>query len=115
MDNNHLHSNPIDYEWNNLRHKYTLTAPQIDKLNRYLELLVEWNEKINLTAITNHHDIITYHFDDSLALAHYVNLTTLESIADVGTGAGFPAIPLKIMFPHLNMVLIEVNNKKRTF
>ena len=94
---------------------YNLTKTQTDIFSRYLELLIEWNNKFNLTAITNPADIIQYHFNDSLALAQYVDFTKVHSTVDIGTGAGFPGIPLKILFPHLHTILIEVNNKKRTF
>ena len=115
MNKQHLESNFIYNQLDNLRHKYALTTTQIDKLNRYLMLLIEWNKKFNLTAITDPAAIITYHFDDSLTLAQYIDFNTVQSTADIGTGAGFPGIPLKILFPHLQTVLIEVNNKKRTF
>lgn len=100
MNKQHLESNP---------------QLQTDQLKHYLELLIEWNKKFNLTAITDPSAITMYHFDDSLALARHIDFNTVHSIADIGTGAGFPAIPLKIMFPHLKTILIEVNNKKRSF
>lgn len=81
----------------------------------YSELLLKWNEHINLTAITDIHKVVTHHFQDSLYVRHYVPFESLSMIADVGTGAGFPALPLKICYPHLNMVLIEVTMKKVRF
>ncbi len=114
VNNHHLESSaPIKLD--NLIAKYNLTKQQADQLAQYLDLLIEWNEKFNLTAITKPEDIIQYHFDDSLALAQHIDFTRLTTIADVGTGAGFPGLPLKILYPHLNVILIEVNNKKRTF
>lgn len=115
MNKPHLESNFAHSQLDELRHKYALTQDQTDKLRRYVELLIEWNAKFNLTAITDPAAIITYHFDDSLALAKHIDFTAIHSTADIGTGAGFPGIPLKILFPHLTTTLIEVNNKKRTF
>lgn len=115
MDNHHLESSYIKQAWNRLMNKYALTSAQILQLQRYLELLIEWNGKFNLTAITDPIAIIEYHFDDSLALAQHIDLSVVKTTADVGTGAGFPGLPLKIMFPHLEMILIEVNSKKRSF
>jgi 16S rRNA (guanine(527)-N(7))-methyltransferase RsmG len=111
----HLEVNSTPIQLSKLSSKYALTTDQTDKLSRYLELLIEWNAKFNLTAITDPAAIIQYHFDDSLALAKHIDFNTIHSTADIGTGAGFPGIPLKILFPHLKTVLIEVNNKKRTF
>jgi 16S rRNA (guanine(527)-N(7))-methyltransferase RsmG len=111
----HPESNFTIPEWTRLINKYALSIDQTNKLKRYLELLTEWNAKFNLTAITDVDAIIQYHFDDSLALAQYIDFAALHSVADIGTGAGFPGLPLKILFPHLKVTLIEVNNKKRSF
>lgn len=115
MDKHHPESSFTSSSWTNLTNKYSLSATQVQQLKRYLELLVEWNDKFNLTAITDANAIMEYHFDDSLALAQYIDFKTITTTADIGTGGGFPGLPLKILFPHLRMILIEVNNKKRIF
>jgi 16S rRNA (guanine527-N7)-methyltransferase len=115
VNKHHPESNSILTQLQDLINKYALTAEQAIKFERYLGLLIEWNKKFNLTAITDPDAIITHHFDDSLALAQHIDFNTINCTADIGTGAGFPGIPLKILFPHLTTVLIEVNNKKRTF
>ena len=79
----------------------------------YMNLLIEWNEKINLTAITKPEEIILKHFVDSLTIAKEIKEN--ESIADIGTGAGFPGIPLKIIFPNNEVVLIDSLNKRVKF
>ena len=79
----------------------------------YMNLLIEWNEKINLTAITEPEEIILKHFVDSLTIANEIKGN--ESIADIGTGAGFPGIPLKIIFPNNEVVLIDSLNKRVKF
>jgi 16S rRNA (guanine(527)-N(7))-methyltransferase RsmG len=115
VNNHHLESNCTIQAWQRLMNKYALTPAQIHQLQRYLELLIAWNSKFNLTAITDPAAIIEYHFDDSHALAEHIDPSTITTTADIGTGAGFPGMPLKILFPHLHMILIEVNSKKRTF
>lgn len=115
VDKYHLESNFTTPAWIKFIDKYSLSEAQADQFQRYLELLIEWNNKFNLTAITDKEKIIQYHFDDSLAIAQHLDFSVIETIADVGTGAGFPGLALKILFPHLQTILIEVNNKKRSF
>lgn len=95
--------------------KNNLTKAQLEDFICYAEMLQEWNNRFNLTALTDPQDIISYHFQDSLEVLKFIDIADCAMIADVGTGAGFPALPLKIMYPHVPFVLIEVNHKKREF
>jgi 16S rRNA (guanine527-N7)-methyltransferase len=111
-----VHSNePHADLWQKLSEEESLTQGQIAQFRRYQELLTEWNARMNLTAITGVADSIEYHFRDSLSLGHALDLSGKKMVADVGTGAGFPGIPLKIKYPHLHVVLIEVVQKKIKF
>ncbi len=92
-----------------------LTDRQIEQFMVYKALLVEWNEKMNLTAITEDREVITKHFLDCLTVYSSLDLTEIETVADVGTGAGFPGMVLKIAFPHLKMTLIDSLNKRLNF
>ena len=83
------------------------------KLSITFRLLLRWNEKINLTAIRNPAECVTRHFGESLFLAHHVNLQ--GSLLDIGSGAGFPGLALKIVFPELSVTLLEPVTKKRAF
>lgn len=98
-----------------LARTYSLNDRQLDQFALYLSMLQEWNKKMNLTAITDTNEIVSAHFDDSLQLSKCMDLATITSLADVGAGAGFPGLALKIMFPHLKLVLIEVIQKKIEF
>ena len=86
---------------------------QLDMFYDYMNILLDWNERINLTAITNPEDIILKHFIDSLTINHYIEES--KSIADVGSGAGFPGIPLKIYRPDINITLVDSLNKRINF
>ena len=90
-----------------------LSERKIEQFYKYMELLKEWNEKINLTAITENKDIIVKHFIDSLTIAKYIKDN--DSIIDVGTGAGFPGIPLKIFNENIRITLLDSLNKRTIF
>lgn len=92
-----------------------LTSEQLDQFDQYYRLLVEWNEKMNLTGITEEDEVYNKHFYDSISLAFYVPLQDMKKMADVGGGAGFPSIPLKICFPHLQMTIIDSLQKRMNF
>ncbi|CUX26519.1 16S rRNA (guanine(527)-N(7))-methyltransferase RsmG [Clostridium sp. C105KSO13] len=85
------------------------------QFKRYYELLTEWNKFINLTTITDYDEVNEKHFVDSLAIANIINFRKTKNVIDVGTGAGFPGIPLKIVFPQLNVVLLDSLNKRIKF
>ena len=89
-----------------------LTEEQLNKLDQFYNLLIEWNEKINLTRITAKEDVYLKHFYDSLTLAKVIDLSTKETLCDVGTGAGFPGIVLKIVYPNLKITLVDALQKR---
>lgn len=91
-----------------------LDHQQIAMFQKYYEILIEWNEKMNLTAITNKDDVYLKHFYDSLTMAFDFNFSN-QSIIDVGAGAGFPSIPLKIVYPELKITIVDSLNKRITF
>ena len=92
-----------------------LNDHQLEQFQRYYELLVEWNKVMNLTAITDKEEVIIKHFADSLLLSKYKNLHDDLCVIDVGTGAGFPGIPLKIVYPELKVTLMDSLNKRLKF
>jgi len=95
-------------------HGITLSDEQKKQFDQYFHLLVEWNEKMNLTAITDEEGVYLKHFYDSLALRFHHELTN-QTLCDVGAGAGFPSIPLKIVFPDLKVTIVDSLNKRITF
>ncbi|MFL0505887.1 16S rRNA (guanine(527)-N(7))-methyltransferase RsmG [Ureibacillus sp. 179-F W5.1 NHS] len=92
-----------------------LSDQQIAQFNKYFELLVEWNEKMNLTAITDVEGVYLKHFYDSISASFYFDFTKVQSVCDVGAGAGFPSLPIKICFPHLHVTIVDSLNKRITF
>ena len=92
-----------------------LTEEQLNNLNIYCEFLKEYNEHTNLTAITEDDQIYLKHFYDSLTFIKALKLDQNYSLIDIGTGAGFPGMVLKIVFPNINLTLLDSNNKKITF
>ena len=98
-------------EWN-----LELNELQLSQLEKYYEMLVEKNKVMNLTAITEYEDVLKKHFLDSLALSQMINLKGKKAkLLDMGTGAGFPGIPLKIVFPELEITLMDSLNKRIVF
>ena len=91
----------------------TLDENQINKFYKYMELLLEWNEKMNLTAITEQNEIILKHFIDSITISSYIN--SEDKVLDIGTGAGFPGIPLKILNKENEFTLLDSLNKRINF
>ena len=92
-----------------------VTDEEINKLEKYASLLKEWNEKINLTAITEKEQVFLKHFYDSLTLVKIIDLEQVSSLCDLGTGAGFPGLVLKIFFPNLKLTLVDALNKRINF
>ena len=111
-----------------------LSSPQLESISTYIDILIRWNARINLTAIRDPEDIVTRHFGESLfAARHLFPLGTAAldcpeqsgrgcsperssaSLADLGSGAGFPGLPIKLWAPHISVTLIESNHKKTTF
>ena len=91
------------------------TQKQLEQLNRYYELIVEYNKVMNLTGITEKEQVYLKHFYDSLTIAKVIDLNKEETLCDIGTGAGFPGIVLKILFPNLKITLIDSLNKRIEF
>ena len=93
-----LHINPTEY--------------QMNQLEKFYNLLVEWNKKINLTRIIEKKDVYLKHFYDSLTISKVVDLNNYETLCDIGTGAGFPGVVLKIIYPNLKITLIDSLQKR---
>ena len=91
------------------------TEEIIDKLNKYYELLVEKNKVMNLTAITEYNDVVIKHFVDSILISQVFKMDNVNSIIDVGTGAGFPGMVLKVFYPEKDITLLDSLNKRINF
>lgn len=97
------------------KHGFLLTDQQVRQFRQYYEMLVEKNKLMNLTAITEYREVVVKHFLDSVYLGKYEELSGEISVIDVGTGAGFPGIPLKILYPDMKVVLLDSLNKRIRF
>lgn len=92
-----------------------LSDKQIAQFNLYYELLTAKNKVMNLTAITEYNDVVKKHFIDSMMISRVLDMKKINSLCDVGTGAGFPGIPLKVVYPHLHLTLVDSVGKRVNF
>ena len=92
-----------------------LSEVQVEQFMKYKLLLQEWNEKMNLTAITEDREVITKHFLDCMTINKALNMNDQKTVIDIGTGAGFPGLVIKIAFPHLKVTLVDALKKRLTF
>lgn len=93
----------------------SLDKNQIQQFDNYYNILIEWNKVMNLTGITEYNEVVEKHFVDSLSIVKCIDMSKINSVIDIGTGAGFPGIPLKIAFPHLSVTLLDSLNKRIKF
>ena len=93
----------------------TCDDDKLSRLNKYYEMLVEYNKVMNLTGITDKKQVYLKHFYDSLTIAKVINLNEYNTLCDIGTGAGFPGLVIKILYPHLKLTLVDSLNKRINF
>lgn len=93
----------------------TLSEGQVEQLMLYKSLLQEWNEKMNLTAITDDIEVITKHFLDCMTINNAIDMSDEKNVIDIGTGAGFPGLVVKIVFPQTKVTLVDALKKRLTF
>ena len=110
MENNFISLNLL--KESALKFGIELDETALKRFDTYARLLVEWNEKINLTRITEYEDVYLKHFYDSLTIVKVVDLSTKQTLCDVGTGAGFPGVVLKIVYPNLKITLVDSLQKR---
>ena len=92
-----------------------ITNKELELLEQYYNFLIKYNEHTNITAITKKEDVYIKHFLDSLMVTKAINFNKIDNLIDIGSGAGFPGIVLKIFFPNIKIILLDSNNKKTTF
>lgn len=92
-----------------------LAVEQFQQFETYYAMLVDWNNRMNLTAITAYDEVMEKHFYDSISPAFYHDFSSEHELIDIGAGAGFPSLPLKIMYPHLKVTIVDSLNKRITF
>lgn len=92
-----------------------VSEAMLEQFETYYQRLIEWNERMNLTGITEREQVYIKHFYDAVSLAFFVDMNEINTLADIGSGAGFPSIPLKIIFPHLKITIIDSLNKRIQF
>lgn len=97
------------------KQNFNLSETQIAQFMKYYELLIEWNEKMNLTAITDFEEVVEKHFIDSVLGSRFMPYLSGRKVIDVGTGAGFPGIPLKILYPDVQVLLLDSLQKRVGF
>ncbi|MDD2258248.1 MAG: 16S rRNA (guanine(527)-N(7))-methyltransferase RsmG [Bacilli bacterium] len=100
---------------NSYLEKYELDIIQLKQFEKYYELLIAENRKYNLTSIVEKKEVYIKHFCDSLEIINVMDFSKIVNICDIGSGAGFPGLPLKIKYPHLKLVIVESNRKKTMF
>jgi 16S rRNA (guanine(527)-N(7))-methyltransferase RsmG len=115
MKQEKLRTRPADKVWAEFVDHVKPTDEQLEQFEKYAAYLLECNKQFNLTAIPDLSGVVRQHFEDSLMLTKFHDFSTVTTLCDIGTGAGFPGIPLKIMNPHIKVVLIEVSQKKQDF
>lgn len=94
---------------------FALSEQAFAQFERYYSLLVDWNERMNLTAITAYDEVMEKHFYDSVTPVFYHDFSQVDRIIDIGAGAGFPSIPIKLLFPHIEVTIVDSLNKRISF
>jgi 16S rRNA (guanine527-N7)-methyltransferase len=110
-----IREKPAEKVWAEFSDQEGVSGQILEKFKKYENILHNWNKVMNLTSVSGLSETVSRHFSDSLILRNFIDLTKVKLIVDVGSGAGFPGIPLKIMFPHLGMILMEVKRKRQSF